>query len=222
MKTLKKSSALLFQLIILNYNQMKLSDFKKKMQKGIFSFQEAGLIAFDTSPQVLKLELHQWVKRGELIRLKRGVYGFAEFLKDKNEIARALYSPSYISLEYALHFYGLLPDVVFSVTLVTPKITRHFQTPWGEFIYHKIRQDLFWGFDPKTMMGEKEKVLLDYLYLNQHRLVPKADFWETLRFQNLNTINFKKAESLAKKFGSQKVSEFLKSLTEYGKNYGKT
>jgi hypothetical protein len=138
-------------------------------------------------------------------------------MKNKIEVARVIYGPAYVSLEYALHFYGLLPDVVFALTLVTPRITRDFKTPVGEFIYHKIRSDLFWGYDPTTLMGEREKVLIDYLYLYSGRLVPKVDFWESLRWQNLGEVDFKKAKLFAKKFNSKKVIHLMESLETYGK-----
>jgi len=43
-------------------NKMQFKEFKKKMKKNIFSKTEAQLVAFETSPEVLKLQLHQWVK----------------------------------------------------------------------------------------------------------------------------------------------------------------
>lgn len=196
---------------------MKLSDFKKKMQKPLFSVEEGRILGWDQAPKVLNLQLHQWAKAGELVRLKRGVYGFPELVKDKIDVARVLYGPAYVSLEYALHQYGLLPDVAFAVTLVTPKITRKFSTPFGLFVYRKIRQGLFWGYDPSTLLGEREKTLLDYFYLNGARLFAEDDFWETARWQNLDSIDFKKARAYARRFGEPKVLRLLDSLKTYGK-----
>lgn len=186
------------------------------MKKGVFTIEEARRIAWATNPKVLQVELHHWSKAGELVSLKRGIYGFPELIKDKMQIARVLYGPAYASLEYALHAYGLIPDVVFAITLVTTRLTRSFKTPYGEFTYRKIQPRLFWGYDPDTLMGEREKVLVDYCYLNSGRLIPNPDFWESQRWQNLDEVDFKKAAAFAKRFGSGKVLSLIQSLRDYG------
>src|SRR3989304_8222296 len=116
---------------------MRLKQFRIKMKKNIFSKEAAQIVAFDTPPSTLKLQLHQWVKAGDLITLKRGLYAFSNTRVDKVEVARRLYPPSYISLEYALNLYGLIPDVPFSITLVTPKVTRKFNRPYGKYFFCK-------------------------------------------------------------------------------------
>lgn len=196
---------------------MKLNDFKKMMLKPVFTWEEAKMVAFKTPPAVLKVQLNYWKKRGELTALKRGVYLFPERKRETAEIAKALYSPCYFSLESALHYYGLIPDVVFASTLVTTKATRTFKTPVGHFIYHKIKLEAFLGYDSKTLMAEPEKVLVDYLYLHRHRFVPKNDFWEEMRFQNLEEISFRKCHFFAKYFQSKKLMKLLESLKAYAK-----
>ena len=185
------------------------------MRKQVFTLAEAQAVAFDTKPDVLRLQLHQWVKSGELIAIKRGIYAFPEGLLDKVELARVLYAPAYISLEYALNAYGLLPDVPFAVTLVTPKATRTFQTPFGLFTYQKIKRAAFFGFDPETLMGELEKCLVDYLYLNGHKLEPSLSFWDEMRLQHVDVVDFKKAHTYALKFNSKKTLTLLESIKDY-------
>lgn len=196
---------------------MKLNDFKKTMLKPVFTWEEAKVVAFTTPPSILKVQLNYWKKGGELTALKRGVYLFPDRKVETAEIAKALYHPCYFSLEWALYYYGLIPDVVFASTLVTTKTTRTFQTPAGHFIYHKIKPAAFLGYDFKTLMAEPEKALVDYLYLYRHRLVPKNDFWKELRFQNLEEISFRKCYSFARYFQSQKLMKLLESLKAYAK-----
>lgn len=196
---------------------MKLNEFKKKMIKTVFTWEEAKIVAFKTPPAVLKFQLNYWKKRGELSALKRGVYFFPDRKIEIAEIAMALYSPCYFSLEGALHDYGLIPDVVFASTLVTTKATRKFQTPMGLFIYHKIKAPAFLGYDSKTLMAKPEKALVDYFYLHRHHFVPKNDFWEELRLQNLEEISFKKCTFFAKYFRSEKLVKLLDSLKAYAK-----
>jgi predicted transcriptional regulator of viral defense system len=194
---------------------MHLKEFRKKMQKDIFSREEAQIVAFDTAPNTLKLQLHQWVKSGDLVTLKRGLYVFADKKVDKVEIARCLYSPCYISLEYALNLYGLIPDVPFAMTMVTPKTTRKFNTVFGQFIYRNIKKEVFFGFDEETLIAEKEKALVDYLYLNSSNLVPSVIFWKELRLQNLDDFDFDRALYFAEKYNSLKLLSLLESVKNY-------
>jgi predicted transcriptional regulator of viral defense system len=197
---------------------MKFKDFKKGMKKQCFTWEEAEVVAFDTHPSVLKLQLYQWRKSGELISLKRGVYAFADASPSVIDVAQALYHPCYISLEYALNHYGLIPDIPFAVTLVTTKQTRKFTTPLGQFLYQKIKKEAFIGYDPKTLFAESEKALVDYLYLNNTKLIASKNFWDGMRWQNLETVNFKRAAGFARRFGSKKLNALLVSLKNYAKS----
>jgi len=197
---------------------MKFKEFKKKMEKNIFSKAEAQLVAFETSPEVLKLQLHQWVKSGDLISIKKGLYAYSDVQINKVEIAKYLYFPSYISLEYALSIYGIIPDVPFSMTMITTKTSRTFDTVFGQFIYHKIKADAFFGFDTVTLIAEREKALVDYFYFNTKYFVPNFKFWEEQRFQNLDEVDFSKAYSFLEKFNVKKLTVLLRSLEEYAAN----
>jgi len=58
-------------------------------------------------------------KKGDLIRLKNGFYLIADRIAQGlpyEQIANLLYGPSYVSLEWALSFYGMIPERVHTVT----------------------------------------------------------------------------------------------------------
>ena len=50
-------------------------------------------------------------------------------------LANLIYGPSFVSLEYALAFHGLIPERVEQVTSVTSQRAHHFDTPMGRFSY---------------------------------------------------------------------------------------
>lgn len=197
---------------------MKFSEFQKKMPKAVFSTAEAFRLAWATKAQTVRLQLHQWSRAGHLLHLKRGVYAFSGRVLEQSDAARLLYAPAYISMESALHFHSLIPDVVFAMTLVTPKTTRRFQTPLGQFIYRHIQPKLFFGFNPETLMAEKEKALADFFYLESGNLSPTPECFDEMRWQNLKSLDFKKLTAYGKKTGVKKVEK----LIAYLKNYGKT
>lgn len=82
------------------------------------------------------------VKKKFLIQIKRGLYILGDALTtNKPEpftISNHLYGPSYISLESALFFWGLIPEKVYTHTAMTTKRTESFQTPIGKFEYFHL------------------------------------------------------------------------------------
>lgn len=199
---------------------MKFLTFQRQMKKEVFSTAEAQVVAHLDDPALTNLQLHQWEKQGLLIRLKRGVYYFSDRQPPALEnIVRALYIPSYFSLEYVLSHYGILPEAAFAYTLVTTKTTRKWQTPLGLFSFRKIKKGAFSGYDPRNLMAEKEKALVDYFYLNRFRLLPENPFWESSRLEVIATdIRFKKVFQYARLFRSKKLEELLRSFEAYAKS----
>lgn len=197
---------------------MRLKDFQREMKNAVFTWPEARVVAFQTSPEVLRLQLYQWVKGGDLVRLKRGVYVLAETRPEMVAVAKALYGTCYISLEYALNHYGFLPDIPFAVTLVTPKATRKFTTPFGQYVYHTVKPGAFFGFDPVSLMAEPEKAIVDYLYLHRHQCRATPEFWREMRWQHLATAQFTKVIAYARRVGGRVLFALAESLRAYAKS----
>jgi hypothetical protein len=82
------------------------------------------------------------LRQGVIIRVKKGIYVFGEKYSrgpfSREVLANMIYGPSYVSLDYALHYYGLIPERVEAVTSVTSGRGRRFSTPVGLFIYRMI------------------------------------------------------------------------------------
>jgi predicted transcriptional regulator of viral defense system len=149
---------------------------------SVFSLSDVRKI----EPKFYSSRLSEWQEKGYIKKLRRGYYMFAD--TDLNEerlflIANHLYTPSYVSLESALSYHGLIPEGVYSITSVGTKKTARFQTPVADFVYKNIRPQLLFGYHLKQISGqgykiaEIEKAVLDYLYLNPN-IVKDADFHE--------------------------------------------
>jgi predicted transcriptional regulator of viral defense system len=108
---------------------------------------------------------------GLLVRLKKGLYSLKTDLPSEQEIANRLYAPSYISFEYALAFYNLLPEMVYAVTSATTKPTRVFTVADKAFTFTTIKPKAYTGYYLNKQAGrgffiaEPEKALVDYWYL---------------------------------------------------------
>ena len=148
---------------------MKYEDLISSIRAPIFSKTDVML----AGGKLFDYQLTRWVKSGYLLKLKNGIYAFnKDYEKIKGEeVASALYQPSYLSLESALAAYGFIPEMVYAYVSVTAKINRTFDNKFGHFIYRHVKSELFWGYrEVKTdtgryLIAEPEKALLDYLYL---------------------------------------------------------
>jgi predicted transcriptional regulator of viral defense system len=87
----------------------------------------------------------RWTRKGYLLRLRRGLYAFSEFLERPDSatyFAGKIYRPSYISLHSALSSCGLIPESVLQITSVTSLKTAVFTNRFGEYTYRTIRRDV--------------------------------------------------------------------------------
>ncbi|MEM1244661.1 MAG: hypothetical protein AAGG80_07595, partial [Pseudomonadota bacterium] len=87
-------------------------------------------------------KISNWLKSGQLIRVKKGLYIFGKSVAlqpySKEVLANLIYGPSAISLTYALSYYGLIPERVDVITSVTNKRHKSFATCIGEFSYYAL------------------------------------------------------------------------------------
>src|SRR3546814_12610637 len=53
-------------------------------------------------------------------------------------LANHIFGPSYVSVETALSYYGLIPERVYETTSMTTQAPRKFNTPLGTFTYTRL------------------------------------------------------------------------------------
>ncbi|MEK7633481.1 MAG: hypothetical protein AAB437_01420 [Patescibacteria group bacterium] len=163
---------------------------------------------FDIKNQNSLYKKIQRLEKNKIIqKLLKGKYFFLLGATDDYYLANFLYQPSYISLESALSFYGIISGFAYTISSITIKKTRTFSIAEKEYKYSKINRDLFWGYEKKEkfLIAEKEKALLDYLYFYCKGL--KTVDWEDL---DLKEINKKKLLAYCKRFKNSKLSEVIK------------
>ena len=125
------------------------------------------------------------------------------------ELANALYRPSYISMHWALGYYGLIPEKVVTYTSVTSRVTRHFDNSFGSFRYHSIKLAAFFGYavlaiaGQKVVIAEPEKALLDFWYFEEGKWDVKR--MAEMRFQNTEMIDTDKLHKYAEKYRSPRI-----------------
>ena len=203
---------------------MDYTQFKHKFQ-NLPVIMSRDLERFFDNPQIMRNQLSRWQRKGLVVALRRGMYLLnfkdREIHPDAGFLANQLYGPSYVSLESALNYYGLIPERVAMVSSVTTKKTMRFENAEGDFIYQHIKPQAFQGFTAvrtenglSLFMAEAEKAVIDFLYLNLKQF--KNDAWDVLkeshRFQNYEKLNFQKMKVLAALFSNPKLMGAVDSL----------
>ncbi len=163
----------------------------------------------------------QLMKRGHVIRIKKGLYVWGQDVDPapfSNEIlANLIYGPSYVSLEYALSFYGLIPERVATVTSVTFKKTKTFATPVGQFSYEHINQEAYAAGIRLQIEGQQsfliatpEKALLDVIALRG----VSDSLLEDLRIEpeEFARLDVSVLQTLGATYKSRTVKAFIKGL----------
>lgn len=170
----------------------------EKNRYYVFSFDD--LLRFYPSARKTNLKqlLYRWRKKGWVSSLKKGLYELTyprPFDVPDMYIANRLYTPSYVSLETALSYYSLIPEVAMAVTSVTVKSTRTFKNGHGLFTYRTVKRECFRGYgiekagDYEVLIAEPEKALADYLHFKTYRnrkVDLKAERLDMARVAGLN------------------------------------
>jgi len=184
----------------------------------------------------LSKSILRWCKRGELIKLKNGLYITKEtYSKHINTdgfielIANKLRTPSYVSLEYALSKFGVITESVYTVTSITLKTKRTFNNLTGQYIYKSIKKSLFNGYKLEKFLSNdyyiatKEKALFDYLYFKAQTLpedISNLNIAEELRL-NLDSFTKKDFNNLSR-YGttsnSKKLISIINNIKQYASN----
>ncbi len=154
---------------------------------------------FHTKRFQTKYFLEEYTRAGFFWRLKKGLYILKADPPPEEEIANLLYRPSYLSFEYALGTYNILPEMPYVITSATTKPTRTFEVGERAFSYFTIKRQAFAGFLPvkrtgrTVMIADPEKALVDYLYFvalgkkpgNDRLILANLDKEKALRYSSL-------------------------------------
>ena len=197
---------------------MKYTQLLENLKTPIFSLHDLAMLGQKAIPS----QISNLAKKGDIIRLKNGLYLIASRKNDvmSEYVSSRIYDPSYISMEWALYKHGLMPDIPFSVTSITAKPTRDFQTPLGLFIYKSVKPDLFFGYTKREdasgqpyLLALPEKALLDYFYFNLPRLKDQDDI-DSLRLNpfTLKEMDVKLLREYARVFDNPRLDSLISCL----------
>ena len=166
------------------------------------------------------------VKNEELIRLKNGFYLITEKITHGSEkiipfeqVANLLYGPSYVSQEWALSFYGMIPERAYTVTSMTLGRNKEYHTPIGNFSYSTLSPESYSigitqkkspDFIGKFLIASPEKALADMVFktcknLDKNQL--KDELLESKRIdrEHFHTLDKNLLEDITKSYHAKHV-----------------
>ncbi|MBI5049622.1 MAG: hypothetical protein HZC11_01790 [Nitrospirae bacterium] len=129
-----------------------------------------------------------------IVRIKRGLWVFPEALETLAlpEYLTAPF-PSYISMQSALYYHGMISQIPAITYSVSPARTHIFKIPLGTFSIHHVTPEFFFGYEPVGKSGIKmavpEKALLDFFYMGPaksklFRSLPELDLPKKFNIMN--------------------------------------
>jgi len=172
------------------------------------------------------------VKKGELIRLKKGMYILGEDYRtvpvDTITVANLLYVPSYVSFEYALSHYGLIPERVYEVTSATMRLKKTFETVLGRFTYKPVPLSAYamgidWLYDKDNggkLIATVEKALCDKVRsdrgigrLSQEKLEAYLEFDLRVDMEMLYALDAELISIIASAYRSSNLTNLAKLIS---------
>ncbi len=148
-------------------------------QKNVNLFTSGDLAKFFEirSNNTLKHLILRLKKQRIIESLSRGHFLFvnSETRVADFAIANFLVSPSYISLESALSYYGMIDQFPYRITSITIHKSLELKVRGKIFSYSKIKKDLFTGFVKidDFLIATRGKAVSDYKYFASKGLRPE-------------------------------------------------
>ena len=152
------------------------------------------------------------LKKREIIQIRRGLYTFAEPLRrgllSDGTLANQIHGPSYVSEDFALSYYGMIPEIPAVVTSITRSRSRSFDTEFGVFRYRYCRSQAYpvgvtvaGEGQHRFLIATPEKAIFDKV-MNDSRFDgadPEAYLLDDLRLDedSLRGLNRKRLKELA-------------------------
>ena len=211
---------------------MNIVEIRKHISTSVFSHEILESILMDEVSNV-NAKIAYMVNKGELIRLKKGLYALGKDYQttsiDTISLANILYAPSYVSFDYALSYYGLIPERVYEITSATMRMKKEFATPLGRFTYKPVPLSAYalgidWLYDDSNggkLIATSEKALCDKIRsdrgigrLSQQKLRDYLEFDLRIDMGLLYTLDAELIMAIATAYKSSNLKNLSKLISK--------
>jgi predicted transcriptional regulator of viral defense system len=185
-------------------------------------FESSLLLAGNVDPKLIRIQLSRWVKTGKIYQLRRGLYAIAPPYQKNTPhpflVANHLQKASYVSLQSALSYFGLIPEVVNTTTSVSTGRPERLETPLGTYEFRHVRTEFLFGYQMVELGGQSafvatpEKALLDLIYLQPGGDLPA--YLKELRLQNTEKLDKDLLLKQSRRFNTPKLQNAVKGILQ--------
>ena len=175
-----------------------------KSDKTVFTMQTLVMLSGESDGNRLAGQLHYYVKQGEILNPRRGIYAKPNY--DEKEMACAVFSPAYLSMEYVLQRAGVSFQYDEKITVIS-YLNRVIEIDNKIYSFRQINPQLWCTFEGIQMengfaIAIPERAFLDVLYLSAGNC----------HFDNLHPLNRKTIKQLLPNYQSKVLTERTLSL----------
>ncbi len=186
-------------------------------------FESGLLVAGTANPREIHRQLSRWRQAGKIYQLRRGLYclapPFQKVIPHPFLVANRMLPASYVSLQSALAYFGMIPEYVPVTTSVTTSRPASWETQLGIFDFRHIQVDFFGGYRLVELSGRQqafiaspEKALLDLIYLEPGG--ETLDYLVELRLSNLDQLDWQLVKQLAHRIDKPKLLRAVSALQQ--------
>lgn len=168
-------------------------------------------------------KIYQLAKEGVIQSIKKGLFVAGPALNTDRKpepflLANHILGPSYVSLETALSYHGLIPERVYEIASMTTQAPRKFTTPLGSFTFTRLPLPYYaFGIrsekladDQYAMVASPEKALCDKIITTSGLLFRSRKAAREFLFENMRID-----EDALRHFDTEEMTSWLKgSLKE--------
>ena len=193
-------------------------------------FESSALLATLRNYSKPRDKVSSMIRKGEIIQMKKGVYIWGDIYRRRpvsvEILSNIIYGPSYISLDYALSYYDLIPEHVYTFTALCLGRDRAFSNQFRNFIYKQASPTSYYiGIDNITLsdnsrfqIATREKALADKVHFSKGvKIDSQRDMgyylFDSLRIdpEDIQAFDLQSLQRIAFLYRSKKVS-LLNSL----------
>lgn len=180
-----------------------------RSSKTVFTPKDIALLWQDSNIEAARVRLSYYVRKGDLYRVRRGVYTKSKEY-DKLELATRIFTPSYVSFETVLAREGLIFQYQTNIQIAS-YLGREIVIDGQVYCYKKIKNTILTdsvGVEilNETSIATKERALLDTLYTN-------ADYY----FDNLRSLDWDKIFVILPIYNNKRMAKIVDKLFKQSK-----
>lgn len=173
-------------------------------ERTVFTIQSLVMMTGISDGVRLTKRLNYYVKKGEILNPRRGIYTKRNF--NAEELACAIFHPSYLSLEYVLGRSGVIFQYDSALTSVS-YLSRTVEIGGETYSFRQIKPELWLGFEGIVQNGNictasVERAFLDMMYLSAGNCY----------FDNLRPLNKKKVKDLIPTYQSKALEQNVNKI----------